>query len=135
MTSPATSLPFAIRELMVNTTVLWEQAGATDAFFQPAFAAPVEINCWMEPEGVGTNAGLTSSRAGISGAILEQTRRPELSLYFDGDDANVRSFRANDRFTLVTPGSEGIAMMATVIETFYGPPFDNTYPWTVRVGF
>ncbi len=135
MTSPATSLPFAIRELMTNVTVDWEQAGALSGAGEPSYAAPVQIDCWMEPEGVGTNAGIVSSRAGISGAILEQTRRPELSLYFDGDDANVHSFKLTDRFTLPAPADAGVAMMPTVIETFFGPPFDSQYPWTLRVGF
>ncbi len=120
---------------MSNTTCLWEQAGALSGAGEPSYATPVEIDCWMEPEGVGTNAGMVSSRAGISGAILEQTRRPELSLYFDGDDANVRSFKLTDRFTPPTVGGAGIAMMPTVIETFYGPPFDDVNPWVCRVGF
>ena len=123
---------------MYNTTALWESANDTtgrDVFGQPSYAAPLEINCWMEPEGIGVNAGMTDSRAPISGTILEQTRRPELSLYFDGDDANVRSFKMTDRFTPPTTAGAGIAMMPTVIETLHGPNFDNLNPWVVRVAF
>ncbi len=135
MTSPAASLPFAIKELLSNTTVLWEQAGAVDVFGQPSYAAPVEIDCWMEPEGLGTSAGVLDSRAGVSGTILEQTRRPEVSLFFDGDDANVRSFKLTDRFTPATTAAAGVAMMPTTIQTMYGPPFDNVNPWLVHVAF
>jgi hypothetical protein len=120
---------------MYNTSCLWEQAGALDVFGQPSYATPLEIDCWMEPEGAGSNAGMQDSRANISRTILEQTRRPELSLYFDGDDANVRSFKLTDRFTPPTTAGAGIAMMPTVIETMYGPNFDNLNPWTIRVGF
>ena len=135
MTSPTTSLPFAIRELMTNVTVEWEQAGATDDFGQPSYAAPVEINCWMEPEGIGVNAGMTDSRANFNQTILQQTRRPELDMYFDGDDPDAQSFKMTDRFTPPTTAGTGIALMPTIIETLYGPNFDNVNPWTVRVGF
>ena len=135
MTSPATSLPFAIRELMWNTIVSWEQAGAVDGAGQPSYATPVQIDCWVEPEGIGSNVGVVDSRANVNQTILQQTRRPELSLYFDGDDANVRSFKLTDRFTPATTAAAGIAMMPTTIETLYGPNFDNQYPWIVVVAF
>lgn len=141
MTSPVNSLPFPIKELMTNVTVLWEQAAGTEAaptrdvYGQPSYAAPVQINCWMEPEGMGMNAGMTDSRATFNQAILQQTRRPELSLYFDGDDPNAQQFKMLDRFTPPTTGGADIALMPTVIETLYGPNFDNQNPWLIRVGF
>jgi hypothetical protein len=114
---------------------MWEQAGAVDVFGQPSYAPALEIDCWMEPEGSGSGAGITDSRANLNQTILQQTRRPELSLYFDGDDPRVRNFKMTDRFTPPTTGGDGIAMMPTIIETLYGPNFNNQFPWLVRVGF
>ena len=135
MTSPAASLPYSIKELLTNTSVLWEQSGAVDVFGQPSYAPAVEIDCWMEPEGIGSNVGMTNSRANVNQTILQQTRRPELSLYFDGDDSRVRSFKLTDRFTPLTTGGAGVELMPTTIETLYGPPFDNRNPWLVIVAF
>ena len=142
MTSPPNSLPYPIKELMTNVTVLWEKAiesspgfALKDVFGQPSYEAPVQINCWMEPEGLGVNAGMTDSRANFNQTILQQTRRLELDMYFDGDDPDAQSFKMTDRFTPPTTAGTGIALMPTIIETLYGPNFDNVNPWTVRVGF
>jgi hypothetical protein len=135
VTSPTTSLPFPLVELMTNVTVLWEQSGAVDVFGQPSYAAPVEINCWMEPEGLGTDVGATVSRANFDQTILQQTRRPEVTMYFDGDDARAQSFVLTDRFTPPTTGLLEIKLMPTTIVTLYGPNFDNFNPWLVSVSF
>jgi hypothetical protein len=135
MTSPTSSLPLPILELMTNVTVLWEQAGAADVFGQPAYAAPVQINCWMEPEGMGSDVGATDSRADFNQTILQQTRRPELTMYFDGDDLRAQSFTLLDRFTPPTTGLLNIKLMPTTIVTLYGPNFDNFNPWLISVSF
>ena len=96
MTGPVASLPYPIKELLTNTAVLWEKAGALDVYGQPSYAPAEEIDCWMEPEGLGATAGILDSRAGVNGTILQQTRRPELGLYFDGDDSRARSFKLTD---------------------------------------
>lgn len=135
MSAPYTSLPAEIRELMTNVTVLWEQSLATDLHAQWTYASPVELNCWMEGEGYGSDTGTTNSRANFNQTILQQTRRPELDMYFDGDDTRVQSFKMTDRFTPPTTANAGVKLMPTAIETFYGPPFDNETPWIVKVGF
>ena len=125
---------------MTYASAEWEQASDTvDVFGQPTYADPITIACWLEAEGAGggssSDVGVTSSRANISQTILEQTRRPELSLFFDGDDSNVRSFKLTDRFTPATIAAAGIRMMPTVIVPMYGPPFANLYPWAIVVAF
>ena len=135
MSAPPTSCPAEIIELMTITTVMWEQALTTDLHAQWSYAAPVEMNCWLEGEGYGSGTGTTISRANFDQTILQQTRRPELDMYFDGDDARARSFTMNDRFTPLTTANAGVKLMPTAIETFYGPNYDNEYPWLIKVGF
>ena len=120
---------------MTVTTCLWEKALTTDINGQWSYAAPVEIPCWMEGEGYGSNAGETISRASNTTNILQQTRRPEVDMYFNGADARAQSFTMNDRFTPGTTAGAGVRLQPTAIETFNGPPFDNQTPWLIAVGF
>ena len=62
-----------------------------------------------QKEGYGSNTGATDSRANFNQNILQQTRRPELDLYFDGDNANARAFKLTDLFDLsAIPGLSGV---------------------------
>ena len=133
MSAPATSLPAEIAELMWNTAVTWEATQSTDGYGQITYAAGVQIDCWVE--GVGSHdAGMTTTRM-EGNATLEMTvRDPDVVLYFDGDNANARSFQLTDRFTINIPGSNNqISLQPSAINTFFGPTFDNTYPWLIAV--
>ena len=79
---------------------------------------------------------MTTSRAAGNATISQATRRPELSLFFDGDNATVRAFQYTDRFTLTgIPAASQVALQATNIVTYYGPNFDNKNPWLVVISF
>lgn len=132
---PPFSLPPQIAKLMTNLQVMWEQSLVSDINGQWSYAPKIQIACWMEGEGLGINAGMTNSRANFNQDILQQTRRPEIDLFFNGSDPRVKSFTMTDRFTPLTTAGEGIAMMPSTIETFYGPPFDSRSPWLICVGF
>ncbi len=134
MTSPATSLPFAIKELMTYTSVTWEETLGQNQHGEINYVAPVEIPCWMEGEGF-VNAGVNAARAQGNAIIEQMTRELELELYFDGDDSRVQSFKMTDRFTPNNPGGAGIALQPTIINTFWGPNFDNASQWLTVVGF
>ena len=135
MSQPSTSLPAEIAELMSVTVAQWSQSLVTDGAGQWTYADPIQIDCWLEGEGYGIHAGVTNSRPNFNQNILQQTRRTEIDLYFDGDNANAQSFKMTDTFTLTLPGYQGLSMMPSVIETFFGPPFDNFSPWCILVGF
>lgn len=127
MSGQLVSLPDEIKELMTNQ-ILWESFQGFDGYGQPEYAAGVELTCWIEPQGVGVNTGQTAERK-----PQETVTDPDFSLYFDGDDPNVRSIRLWDRFTPGGVGSEARTIQATAVETLYGPPFDNLNPWLVVV--
>ena len=135
MTEPPYSLPALVAELMTVTTVEWEESLTTDINGQWSYATPVQIDCWFEGEGYGSSAGSTISRATFDQTILQQTRRPEVDMFFNGSDARAQSFKMTDRFTPLTTATAGVKLMPTSIETFYGPDFDNANPYLIVVGF
>jgi hypothetical protein len=64
------------------------------------------------------------------GTVVE----PVLDLYFSGDDPNAENFKLYDRFTPHNIGLDGTQNLQAVwINTLYGPPFDNTNPWLIRI--
>ena len=74
----------------------------------------------------------------VSATAVRLSKVPILIHFFaqtDGDNANAQSFKMTDTFTLTLPGYQGLSMMPSVIETFFGPPFDNFSPWCILVGF
>lgn len=114
----------------MTTTVAWEAvlADGPDGYGQWAYAAPVDLTCWTEPHGIGVNSGQTAVRK-PDGTVVD----PDWDYYFDGDDPLARQIKLWDRFTPGGIGNEGKKLQALVVETMYGPPFDNTNPWLVVV--
>src|SRR5882672_3878591 len=82
---------------MTVVSCSWEKWNVIDGYGQQSYAAPVVIDCWMEPAGL--SGGVESNRASLAGDSDATDVEPQLELYFDGDDANVRSFTLDDRFT------------------------------------
>ncbi len=133
MSAPPTSLPAEIAELIWNTVVTWEQTTGVDGYGQQTYAAGKVIPCWVE--GAGFNETGVGTTRFEGNATLEQTvRDPEVVLYFDGDNADARSFLLTDRFTINIPSTQGqVSLQPTAINTFYGPNFSNQYPWLIAV--
>ncbi len=128
----AQSLPAEIAEVMTVHNVLWESNQGIDGYGQQSYADPVEIDCWMEPAGLG--GGLEANRAPLGGNSDQTDVEPQLELYFNGDDPRVRSFTLDDRFTPGGIGATGQKLKPKRISPLYGPPFDNKNPWLVVVG-
>jgi len=132
MSAPAVSLPAEIRELMWLTSVEWEAASGRDVYNDESYAAPVTVECWIEP--MGLSGGIEAFRASISGTTDLTTDEPTLELYFDGSDANVQTFTMSDRFTPGEFPQLGIRLQPRRISVLHGPNFDNAEPWIVIVG-
>ncbi len=59
---------------------------------------------------------------------------PKWNLLFSGDDPLARQFQLYDRFTSsgTAQGPEQ-SLQAVRIDTIYGPPFDDRFPWLIIV--
>lgn len=127
--TPTLSLPRDVFELM-TVEVIWEAFQGFDGHVEPSYAAPVSLICWQEAHGVSGGAGGMEVFRHADGTVVE----PRWDLYFDGDNSDVRSFQLYDRFTPsgVTSDSEQ-RLQAVMVNTLYGPNFDNTNPWLVLV--
>src|SRR5258708_4138007 len=122
------SLPLDIKALM-SVTVQWAAFQGFDQYAEPlAYATPVALQCWIQPHGSMINSGQTALRT-RDGTVTD----PDLDLYFDGDNAQVRTIRLWDLFTPAGVATEGRNLQALAVETLYGPPFDNLNPWLVVV--
>lgn len=125
--TPTLSLPRDIWELM-TTSVQWEKFQGFDGHAEPSYAAPVALTCWIEPHTTAT-AGMEAYRK-ADGTVTE----PVYDLYFDGDNANVKSIVLYDRF-LISAVAVGVEqkLQAVRVEQLLGPNFDNTNPWLIIV--
>ncbi len=122
------SLPLDIKALM-SVQVTYEKFQGFDQYAQPNnYATPVQVQCWIEPHGVGVNSGETALRT-RDGTVVD----PDLDLYFDGDNTVAQGFKLWDRFTPTGVANEGRNLQALAVETMYGPPFDNLNPWLIVV--
>ncbi len=129
MSSPPTSLPAEIAEIMTITTVGYEKSTGVDGYGQSTYAALVDVTCWMENHIPG---GTQAWRAPIQGEALVNTTEAQYDLYFDGQNTVAQGFSMEDRFTV--PGyPAGLPVKPDYINTMFGPPFDNTNPWLVIV--
>ncbi len=121
---PVANCPPEARALM-TVPVKWEKAIGTDGHGQPTFAPAQTLYCWLEHHATG---GLESVRK-PDGTSVD----PEYDLFFAGDDANVRSFTMQDRFTLPVVAGATLTSEPLFVSTLFGPNFDNRYPWLVTV--
>lgn len=122
------SLPRDITALM-TTLVTWEPIGAgPDGYGQWTYGPAQELTCWTEPHGQGINSGQTAVRS-LDGTVVD----PDWDYYFSGDDPLARKIKLWDRFTPGGIGTEAKSLQALIVETMYGPPFDNRNPWLIIV--
>ncbi len=128
----AQSLPPEIAEMMTVEVCFWEKSLGVDGHGQQTYADPVEVDCWVEPAGLG--GGLETNRAPLGGNVDATDVEPQLEIYFNADNVNVRAFTLDDRFTPGGIASAGQKLQAKRISTLYGPPFDNKNPWLCIVG-
>lgn len=123
---PIPSLPAEIKELM-TLAVVWEKFEGFDGHAEPAYANPVELACWLEPHGTDTVGVRVYRRQ--DGTTVE----PQYTMYFTGDNPQVRGMSVYDRFTIPSIDAEDKPLEALNVSTFGGPPFDNRNPWLVAV--
>jgi hypothetical protein len=122
------SLPPDITALM-TTVVTWEAiSSGPDGHGEWTYGPAIELQCWTEPHGVGVNSGQTAART-LDGTVVD----PDMDFYFSGDNANARKIKLWDRFTPGGIASEAKTLQALIVETLYGPPFDNRRPWLIVV--
>lgn len=101
----------------MQNTVSWEAYAAQDGHGDVTYAAAVVLSCWIEAAGLdGGMMGLRQPHADVLDA--------ELDLYFDGNDARVKSFTMNDRFTISTETTASKAVQPVRINVFRGPVDD-----------
>lgn len=114
---------------MMTVPVVWESWDGFDGHAEPSYAPAITLYCFQEAHGgPGRSGGLMAERdASIT------TVEPRWDLFFDPDQPNVRSIKLYDRFTPGGVGAEAQSLQAVRVNTFYGPPFDNRYPWLVVV--
>lgn len=120
------SCPPEVAELMWNT-VAWQAFIAFDGYAQPTYAASKNLSCWIE----GHNfQGLEANRKANVTEV-----EPRYDLFFSGDSADARSISLYDLFTIGPIGATLLDQQLQPIEisTGYGPNFDNTNPWIIRV--
>ena len=129
MSAPPASCPVQIAELL-TTTVFWESFLGFDGHAEPRYAVGATLSCWQE-EGHGfAQRGVHAVRN-----ATDTTSKPDWDLYFSGDDANARTIKLYDRFTMQGVGATNLPLQAFAIDTVYGPPFDNVHPWLIIVTF
>ncbi len=123
------SLPPEIFELMTNI-VIWEKFLGFDGHAEPSYAPARNLLCWQEAHGVSGGAGGMEVFRRADGSVVE----PRWDMYFNGDSADARSIQLYDRFTHNDIGSEGNqSLQAVMINTLFGPNFDNQNPWLILV--
>lgn len=123
------SLPPEIRSLMTQE-VVWEAFQGFDGHAEPSYAPARSLTCWQEAHGVSGGAGGMEVFRRADGTTVE----PRWDLYFNGDDRDARTIQLYDRFT---PGGvttdDAQRLQCVMVNTLYGPNFDNQNPWLILV--
>ena len=111
---------------MMTVPVVWESWQDFDGHAEPVYGPEITLYCFQEGH---TGTGLNAIR-NANGTVVE----PTWDLYFNPDDPQVRSIKLYDRFTPGGVGTDAAQQLQAVrVNTFYGPPFDNRFPWLVVV--
>jgi hypothetical protein len=101
---------------LMNDTVSWEKANASNLYGDFTYAAAKTLSCFVEEKfGSGGAKGLRHADESVTDAFVE--------LYFDANNADVATFSMNDRFTLIA-GQEALRSIVTqpdAINVFTGP--------------